>query len=308
MKTITSGVDTGFAQPFFARRERLDAYEHLRVRTFGQSELVACQVRRDQPGLGLTQPHSASATFLASIFLGRWADGDIWCDERHLRRTSTAPNGLGIVDLRHSWVADLQEPFAALHLYIPLRAFNELTDDMHVSPIETLVCPIHAPKRDDVMLHLMMALMPALSNPSEANSLFAEYIFSAMKIHLAQTYGGLVPPSERIIGGLAPWQEQRVKEMLLDDLQTSVHLEDLASVCRMSARHFSRAFKSTTGLPPHRWLLRQRVERAKALLKFTKRSLSEIALVCGFADQSHLTRVFHASTGCSPGAWRRKSQ
>ena len=113
-------------------------------------------------------------------------------------------------------------------------------------------------------------------------------------------------PPERVRGGLAPWQERRAKEMLLGDLRADHSLSDLAEACGMSVRHLARAFKATTGLPPHRWLLRRRVDRAKELLESTDESLSGIALASGFADQSHLTRVFQALAGSSPGAWRRQ--
>ncbi|WP_287330297.1 hypothetical protein, partial [Mesorhizobium sp.] len=66
MSTTTRAV---YVEPFFARRQRLDVYEHLRVRSLGGNDMVACQVRRDQPGLGLTLPHARSETFLASIFV-----------------------------------------------------------------------------------------------------------------------------------------------------------------------------------------------------------------------------------------------
>ncbi|WP_287377961.1 hypothetical protein [Mesorhizobium sp.] len=204
MSTTTRAV---YVEPFFARRQRLDVYEHLRVRSLGGNDMAACQVRRDQPGLGLTLPHARSETFLASIFVGGWSDGDLWCDERHLRQTSTPSGGLGIFDLRQSWVADLAEPFAALHVYMPMRALNELTDELRVPAIEQLVCTLQPPPRDEVLLHLVSALLPAISKPWEANALFADYVFVAIRMHLARTYGGLKTPSEKATRGLAPWRE-----------------------------------------------------------------------------------------------------
>ena len=145
-----------------------------------------------------------------------------------------------------------------------------------------------------------------MSKPVEANALFADYVFAAIRMHLAQTYGGLKPSSEKTQGALAPWQVRRAKHLLLDDLQANRSLSDLAEACGLSVRHLTRAFKATTGLPPHRWLLRRRVERAKDLLEATDKDIATIALACGFADQSHLTRVFHTIVGTSPGAWRRQ--
>lgn len=62
------------------------------------------------------------------------------------------------------------------------------------------------------------------------------------------------------------------------------------------------------GEPPHRWLISQRVRRAREMLEKTDESISLIALNCGFSDQSHLTRLFHAQTGYSPAVWRRQSR
>jgi AraC-like DNA-binding protein len=105
-------------------------------------------------------------------------------------------------------------------------------------------------------------------------------------------------------GGLAPWQLQSAKAMLESDLH-DLPLARIAAECGLSVRHFSRAFRQSTGMPPHRWLLRQRVERAKALLADRSLSLADVALACGFGDQSHFTRVFAAVAGHSPGVWRR---
>lgn len=126
-------------------------------------------------------------------------------------------------------------------------------------------------------------------------------------MHLAHTYGGLraaAQPGTR--GGLAPWQERRAKEMMSANLDGEVPLARLAAECGLSVRHFSRAFRQSTGVPPHRWLLKRRVELAKSLLLSPAASLAEVGRACGFADQSHFTRVFSATTGASPGAWRRR--
>jgi AraC-like DNA-binding protein len=159
---------------------------------------------------------------------------------------------------------------------------------------------------DEVMLHLTRAILPALSRPHEASDLFIDYLVRGMLVHLAQAYGGASLTCDVPQGGLMPWQERRAKGMLLDHLDGNLPLSELAEACGLSVRHFSRAFKATTGEPPHRWLLRQRVEHAKERLAHTTENLGGIALVCGFADQSHFSRVFRAFIGCTPGNWRRQ--
>ena len=88
-------------------------------------------------------------------------------------------------------------------------------------------------------------------------------------------------------------------------LDETVPVAKLAQACQLSPGHFARAFKQATGKPPHQWLTDQRLEKAKKLLVDTELALAEIAISCGFADQSHFTRVFSRSVRSSPGAWRR---
>jgi len=107
-------------------------------------------------------------------------------------------------------------------------------------------------------------------------------------------------------GGLAPWQVELTLRLLLRDLGDDSPVADLASRCGLSRSYFVRAFKLSMGTPPHRWLVRERVHRAGEMLERTNKSISAIAVSCGFSDQSHLTRVFRASVGSSPAAWRRQ--
>jgi AraC family transcriptional regulator len=132
-----------------------------------------------------------------------------------------------------------------------------------------------------------------------------DHVVSALQAYLGQRHNlvALSPAGAR--GGLAPWQLRRAKDIMGSRLDESVPLTELARACKLSPGHFSRAFKQTTGKPPHRWLMEQRIDKAKQLLADTTSSLVEIAMTCGFADQSHFTRVFSRITESSPGAWRR---
>lgn len=85
--------------------------------------------------------------------------------------------------------------------------------------------------------------------------------------------------------------------------ERSPGIEELARVAGLSAHYFSRAFRRRYGLPPHRWLLQQRIDRAKRLLA-GRLPLAEIALELGFVDQSHFGACFRAIVGVSPGRYR----
>ena len=113
-------------------------------------------------------------------------------------------------------------------------------------------------------------------------------------------------PATDQAGGLSPRQQRRLHDLLQADGTSNLSLSELAARCDMSRSWFARAFRQTTGLPPHRWQLQARAGRARDLLRQTDLPIIQIALDCGFADQSHLTRVFSRMYQISPGAWRRQ--
>jgi len=88
-------------------------------------------------------------------------------------------------------------------------------------------------------------------------------------------------------------------------LNERLTLDELAEVACLSPYHFSRSFKRTVGIGPQRYLLRQRLERAKLLMQGTDEGLASIAQETGFTDQSHLTAVFRRETGMTPGRYRK---
>lgn len=93
--------------------------------------------------------------------------------------------------------------------------------------------------------------------------------------------------------------------MMAARLASNLKIAQIADECRLSRSHFARAFRRSMGVAPQRYLTQLRIDEAKKLLTKGNLPLSDIALVCGFGDQSHFTRVFGQLTGESPGAWRR---
>lgn len=109
------------------------------------------------------------------------------------------------------------------------------------------------------------------------------------------------------VTGLLPWQARKVRAFIDASLTSKIRLRDCASQARLSASHFSRAFKATFGVTVLDYIRRRRVERAQQMMLSAPQPLSRIALSCGFADQSHYCRVFRAVVGLSPNAWRRQN-
>lgn len=105
-------------------------------------------------------------------------------------------------------------------------------------------------------------------------------------------------------GGLSTWRENLAKQMILDHLDETLEVTELARACALSRSHFSRAFKCSTGLSPQDWIRQQRIARAKQLIQNTDLTLTQISLECGFCDQAHFSHIFTRSEGVTPFAWR----
>jgi AraC family transcriptional regulator len=158
---------------------------------------------------------------------------------------------------------------------------------------------------NNVLGQAFNALAGELAQPDNVLPLFTEGWTMQALAHVARVANEQQPTRAAHGSGLASWQLRRAKEMLRADLASKVSLRCVAKACRLSVSYFSRAFKESTGISPYQWLLALRIEMAQNLLEHSRVPLVEVADVCGFADQSHFTRVFARMSNKSPGAWRR---
>jgi AraC family transcriptional regulator len=109
-------------------------------------------------------------------------------------------------------------------------------------------------------------------------------------------------------GGLSPQQLRRAVEFIGANVKDDLGLAEVAGVVGLSPWHFARAFKESTGVPPHRWLIQRRLELAQDLLARTDLRITEIAAAVGYDDPNQLARIFRRYVGTSPGAWRRAAR
>jgi AraC-like DNA-binding protein len=105
-------------------------------------------------------------------------------------------------------------------------------------------------------------------------------------------------------GGLSPAMKHRVCDFIESHIGEKISLDSLSAMAGLSPHHFARAFQQSLGVPPHRYLLRRRLEHVEQMLRNTQLPLSHIALAVGFSDQSHLNRHFRRLTGMSPSLAR----
>ena len=224
------------------------------------AEIAVTEICVHRPPGRLSDPIPRVNGYMISLMLSDLPDNAYWEDGRQVSAYSLRAGEVTIHDLRREPLALIDKPVHSLLCYIPSAALNALADQANVPRISELRYKPGVGVFDETIRHIGLSLLPALRTPDRASRLFTDHMTLALAAHCAQTYGGMQTVSRPLKGGLAPWQEQRSKEMLAGDLTGATPLHKVAGACGLSVSHFSRAFHKSTGLAPHAWLLQARVE------------------------------------------------
>jgi AraC family transcriptional regulator len=159
---------------------------------------------------------------------------------------------------------------------------------------------------DDPVLRQTALKLEALIEAGPSGSrLYAEALGSVLAHELLRLNSGTVRAEPPTRGGLAGWQRRLVAQHIEENISEKISLSELAELTQLSVFHFSRAFKQSFGMPPHRYHTSRRIERAKILLAKPNQSVTEIALDMGFSDTSSFTATFRKSAGRTPTEYRR---
>jgi AraC family transcriptional regulator len=146
------------------------------------------------------------------------------------------------------------------------------------------------------------ALAAELSSPTEP--LYAQALSSSFVLHLLLAHG-LAQSGKKLAprGKLGPAQLRAAIDLAHARLADGISLDELAAASGYSLFQFARMFKATTGLAPHQFVLRLRLERAQRLLSRERHDVADVAIACGFYDQAHLTNAFRKAFGRTPAAF-----
>ncbi|CAO3380268.1 Transcriptional regulator, AraC family [Azospirillum argentinense] len=254
-------------------------------------------------GIGRFDRPALEDAFLISHHLSNFRS-DIRVDGVLVEKPADIAGLTSIHDYRRTIDCHMHSAFDALTFHLPRSLLDSVCPDGPGGRLEDLAIQPSRPLNDPIVAALALAMVPALARPERVTRLFLDHLCSALATHLVTVYGRI---SEGGNGGaLASWQERRVKEMIAANLDGDIRLADLAAECQLSVGHFVRAFRRTANTTPHQWLLQRRVEHAKTLMREGARTLADVALASGFADQSHFTRTFSRLVGVSPRAWRQR--
>ena len=146
--------------------------------------------------------------------------------------------------------------------------------------------------------------MAEAANGGAGTRMFTDTLTRTLALHLLRSYSAESARGSGNADALLGWRLRRSIEYMHENIAENMPLTKLAAAAGYSASHFARAFRAATGEPPHRYLIRLRIDMARQMLEQTKLPIIEIALRCGFEQATHFATVFHKTTGFSPRAYR----
>jgi AraC family transcriptional regulator len=194
-------------------------------------------------------------------------------------------------------------PYDILHLHVPNHLIAECAHDMTGHPVPVLGSR-GAPRKDITVDSLARALLEADRVGGSFGQLYADYLSIAIIARLLASANRLGTVERPKVGELARWRLKRAIDYVEAQLDKPLRLADVASSAGLTRMHFAAQFRAATGLRPHEYLLRRRIERAQEMLLGTGMSLVDVALSVGFQTQAHFTSVFKRYVGQPPRAWR----
>jgi AraC-like DNA-binding protein len=195
--------------------------------------------------------------------------------------------------------AAYRAPCDLLQLFVPVELLEGLAGDYALPPFGVLSSP------DPAVGRLALSLLAADELEGRAADLYSKGVAAAIVARLfgrAPTPAGLAAPARQ---GLLKWRLRRVFDYIEANLSEPMTLPDLAAAAGLSRMHFASQFRAATGMRPHDFVMRRRIERAEELLRDTALPLVEVALSVGFQTQAHFTTVFRALVLETPGRWRK---
>jgi AraC family transcriptional regulator len=155
-------------------------------------------------------------------------------------------------------------------------------------------------KFDPLIHNIGLALRSELESSGIGTRLYVDSLTAALMNHLLRHYSAHKPSSQKHHSGLSKRQLQQVNDFIDRHIDRDVALVELAAIVQMSPSYFSSLFKQSTGLAPHQYAIRYKIDRAKKMLVQNDMSIAEVAYTLGFTHQSHLSRHFKRLVGVTP--------
>jgi AraC family transcriptional regulator len=194
-------------------------------------------------------------------------------------------------------------PYEILHLHVPNALIEEY--DRTVPNGSAPQFAKTGLRKDQMIERLARALLAGEQIGGTLGGHYTECLSAAIVMRLLTSAERAAPSKRPGVAELARWRLRRAIEFVETNLANSISSSEIAGAAGLTRMHFAAQFKAATGLRPHEYLLRRRVERAQEMLVQTDMSVVDVALSVGFQSQSHFTVVFNRFVGRPPHAWRQ---
>ena len=196
-------------------------------------------------------------------------------------------------------------PISVSHIYLSHDAITKVAGDIYDRNIADVEIGDKVRAVDDFFPWVSRRLRQELSGGEVGGRVMVETLLTQACVHVLRSFAHTEFREPRSSGTFTPAQRRILTEYLAENLGGDVSLTDMAGAVGLSVFHFSRKFRAEFGCPPHQWLVRERIKRASELIKRQCLPLKEVAYEAGFADQSHMTRLFRRLYRMTPAEYRR---
>ncbi len=254
-----------------------------------------------QPGYDTTEyrvPTHIISTVFDSIYTERWLDGRFQREFQNQGDTNIIP---AYTLHRVQWQQEGQFMFVAIEPSLLRQAGQHL-----VNPDKIELIPHFATVRDPLIQGILFALKRELESGGIGGNLYIDHLKLSLAINLLRWYCTSTPEITNYSNGLSKQKLQQVIEYINDRLEEKIQLSYLAKLVDISQYYFCSLFKQSMGISPYQYIIGQRIERAKQLLKQKELSIVDVALKCGFSSQTHFNKQFYKRMGVTPLAYRKR--
>jgi AraC family transcriptional regulator len=204
-----------------------------------------------------------------------------------------------------NWHSRRDEPVETAHLHLSTRVLQRVAEEAADRDPASVQIVNRFALHDPVIETVASALVTELQGRQYSAALYAEAAAQFLAVHLLRRHCSVAWPLIRPKGRLDAHRLGRVLDRIHDAPERPVTLHELAELAGLSVFHFSRLFKNTTGHPPHRYIVRQRIEAACQLLRDSRHGIADVAYAVGFQSVSQFTAQFAKHLGVSPATFRR---
>jgi AraC family transcriptional regulator len=220
-------------------------------------------------------------------------------------RSRTGSRGVAhtpIIPAGQTYSVRWEEELEHLSIYLDPSLLARAAAEAMISDGVELVVACDA--SDPLIRRVGMALKAEAESEGPAGRLYAESLANLLAVHLLRHYTRDGDKLRMAFGGLSGRKLHQATEFIEENIERDLGITEIANAVDLSPFHFARSFKQATGVSPHQYLVKSRIERAKSLLARSELPIVEVGLKVGFKNQSHFTTIFRKITSLTPGAYR----